>query len=452
MSSLVGQTLGQYQLLEIIHAGANTVYKGFQPGMNRYVAVKVLDAAHSGNPAFVQQFQQDMQFITGLEHPVLLPILDYGQQNGWFYLVTRHIETGTLQERLSQGYQYNIQQTQQFLRPIVEALDYLHSQGAVHGNLKPANILIDTQGYPLLTDFGYTQGIDAGQQENAYISPEQSRGGVVDRRTDIYALGVLLYHMLTGETPVPGIVPNPRLKRPDLPLEVEQIILTAMAQYPDQRYASARDLSNALAAVVRPQPAPVPVSPPPAVQAAPQPKQKGTSPLVWIGVVVIILLLLACGFLFLSGFFAGEEPVAPAPTLPAEQPPTPEQPVEPAPEQPPVAVIQAPQQAEVGEGVRFDAGASESTIRIVSYAWEFGDGEGANAVSVRHTYRSPGVYNVVLTVTDANDLSGTSNYQINIVESSVERPTEAPPAEEPPAVQPPIEAPLPEELPAQETQ
>jgi len=154
--------------------------------------------------------------------------------------------------------------------------------------------------------------------------------------------------------------------------------------------------------------------------------------------------------------------VAPAPTLPVEQLPTPEQPVEPAPEQPPVAVIQAPAQAEVGQGVKFDAGASQSSTRIVSYAWEFGDGEGANAVSVRHTYRSPGVYNVILTVTDANTLSGSSNFQINIVESSIERPTEEPPIEDLPTEEPPPEElpteeppsiqPLPEETPAEGSQ
>ena len=295
MTNLAGQTLGQYQILEIIHTGANTVYKGFQPGMNRYVAVKVLDSSQTGNPAFVQQFQQDMQFIAGLEHPGLLPVLDYGQQTEWLYLVTRHVESGTLQDRLSQSYQYNLQQAQQLIRPIADALDYLHSQGAVHGNLKPANILIDPQGQPLLTDFGYTQGIDVGQQENAYLSPEQTQGGTVDRRTDVYALGVLLYHMLTGETPVPGVVPTPRLKRPDLPVEVEQIILTAMAQYPDQRYPSARDFNHALETVVRPQPAPVPITvpPPPAVQAAPQPEpeKKGSSPLIWVGLAVVILLV-----------------------------------------------------------------------------------------------------------------------------------------------------------------
>jgi serine/threonine protein kinase len=454
MTNLVGQTIGQYQILEIIHAGENTVYKGFQPSTNRYVAVKALNPAQSGDPVFAQQFQRDMQTMTRLQHPALLPVLDYGQQHGLLYQVSPLVEGGTLESRLAQY--YPLPQAQTMVTAIAGGLDYLHNQGLVHGNLKPTNVLLSPQGQPQLTDFGYTQGIDLGVQENAYLSPEQAQGGAVDGRTDVYALGVLLYHMLTGETPAPGMAPNPRLKRPDLPVEVERIILTALAQYPDQRFPSARDFSNALEVVVRPQPAAVPVSPPPAVQAAPQPEpeQKGSSPLIWIGVAAVIILLLTCGFFLFSGllFNSRDDQAAPAPTLPVEQPPAPEQPIAPEPEQPPVAVIQAPEQAEVGEGVKFDAGGSQSTNRIVSYAWEFGDGEGANAVSVRHTYRSPGVYNVILTVTDSNDLSGTSNFQINIVESSKERPTEEPPPEEPPAEEPPPEEPPAEEPPAEENQ
>ena len=97
-------------MLKVIHEGDNDVYKGLQTGTNRTVAVKRLDASRAGDPAFAQQFQQEMQFIAALEHPNLLPILDYGQQNGWLYLVTRYVDSGTLQDRLSQGFQYNMQQ------------------------------------------------------------------------------------------------------------------------------------------------------------------------------------------------------------------------------------------------------------------------------------------------------------------------------------------------------
>jgi serine/threonine-protein kinase len=371
MTNLVGQTLGQYQLIETIHDGANTVYKGFQPGMNRYVAVKVLDSTQAGNPAFVQQFQQDMQFIASLEHPGLLPVLDYGQQDEWLYLVTRHVESGTLQDRLTQGYQYNIQQAKQLIHPIADALDYLHSKGAVHGNLKPANILIDQQGQPLLTDFGYTQGIDVGQQENAYLSPEQARGEPIDRRTDfyVYALGALLYELVIGQPPPVGGGPGPRSIRPDLPVAVEQVILKAMAQYPDQRFQSAGELSNALSAALAPQAAPVPVAQPvqpaPAPAPAPQPalaaqpESKGGTNwvMILIGVAVVCLLAVICSGLFayfgvtsqdssesplLVPIFIGGPTDTPGPTEPEvppapEEPPVPEPPPEePPPEEPPV--------------------------------------------------------------------------------------------------------------------
>jgi len=172
MTNLVGQTIGQYQILEIIHEGENTVYKGFQPSTNRYVAVKILNPAQSADPAFAQQFQRDMQTITRLQHPTLLPVLDYGQQNGLLYQISPLVEGGTLESRLAQY--YPLPQAQTLVAAIAGGLDYLHSQGLVHGNLKPANILLSPQGQPLLTDFGYTQGVDLGVQENAYLSPEQS--------------------------------------------------------------------------------------------------------------------------------------------------------------------------------------------------------------------------------------------------------------------------------------
>lgn len=163
---LLGKTLGQYQLVEVVHAGENVVYKGFQSAFNRYVAVNVLSSIHAADPTFIQQFKQDMQRSAALEHPNILSVYDYGQQDDVLYIVTPFVEGGTLQGQIS--HYYSLQQAQQIVQPITEALDYMHSLGLVHGNLKPSNILIDTQGQPLLTDFGYTQGIDVGWQENVY--------------------------------------------------------------------------------------------------------------------------------------------------------------------------------------------------------------------------------------------------------------------------------------------
>jgi serine/threonine protein kinase len=294
---LLGKTLGQYQLIEVIHQGENTVYKGFQPELNRYVAVKILAPAQARDPAFVQQFRKDMELIRSLQQPNILPIYTYGQQQGLLFLVTPYIETGTLQERLPEY--YTPARTPQIVSPVAGALAYIHSRGAIHGNLKPANILIDPQRQPLLADFGYSQGLDVGGRDNAYLSPEQLQGGLVDWRTDIYSLGALLYRMVVGETPPMGGVPSPRLQRPDLPVEVEQVILRAMAQYPDQRFQSAGELSQALeAAVALPPVVAQPIAPAPAAQAAAAPTPASSTSNYWLplllGVAVVCLLGVVC--------------------------------------------------------------------------------------------------------------------------------------------------------------
>ena len=302
---LLGKTIGQYQLVEVVHQGDNVVYKGFQPAFNRYVAVKVLSSIRAADPTFVQQFKQDMRRMAALEHPNILSVYDYGQQDDVLYTVTPFVEGGTLQEQIS--HYYSLQQAQQIVQPIAEALGYMHRQGAVHGNLKPSNILIKAQGQPLLADFGYTQGIDVGERENVYLSPEQIQGGAVDQRADVYALGVLLYEMVTGEPPPIGSVPSPRLKRPDLPVDVEKVILRAMAQYPDQRFQGVDEFNHALATVLTPpiaQPVPVapaPQPPPPAVAPAPSPEPKKSRNWIFYtitGLLFLCILAVVCTGLY----------------------------------------------------------------------------------------------------------------------------------------------------------
>lgn len=338
MADLTGQTLGEYQLVELVdQAGTALVYKGFQPNMNRYVAVKVLSPSLAQNPAAVQQFKQETELQARMEHRRILPTYDSGEQAGNHYRVTRYIESGTLRDHLS--WFYDPRAAQGLINSIVEGLNYIHQQGLIHGNLKPANIYLDEQRQALLTDFGFAQRV--GAAPSVYMSPEQVQGGAVDRRTDIYALGVLLYEMLTGEPPPAGTIASPRAKRADLVPEVEQIIFKAMAQNPDHRYQTAGEFATALQAALMPKvaPAPQPVPQPQAVPQAPTPAPKpkrDTSWLVFLMGGLFIVALVVCGFLGYSAFFGGEpettpeappgievptEPPAPTDLAPTEEPP-----------------------------------------------------------------------------------------------------------------------------------
>jgi serine/threonine protein kinase len=331
MTDLIGQTIGGYQLVELIHQGENTVYKGFQASMNRYVAVKILNPSLAANPDFVQTFQQDLERIAGLEHPNILPIYDYGQQGEVFYIVSRYVETGALKNRLPPA--FSPKQAEAMLNPIAEALDYAYRSGVGHGNVKPSNILIDAQGGPLLTDLGYVQGMDVGRQESAYLSPEQAQGMGPDARSDVYALGVLLYHMLVGEPPPPGAAVSPRARRPDLPEEVEKVVLKSTAQAPEQRYQSPSQVAYAFNQALTPQatpaahaaPEPLPQAEPQAPPPAPAPRRGGFSwAFLLLGVVAICCLLGVLGVVLVGRDREVATPTPPADVeQPAPEPPAP---------------------------------------------------------------------------------------------------------------------------------
>lgn len=337
MSDLVGKTIGQYQLIEVIdRSGTSIVYKGFQPSMNRYVAVKVLSPTLSEDPAFVQQFQRQAELVAQLEHRYILPVYDHGQQDGLLYMVTRYVD-GTLGDRLS--WFYAPRAAGQLVHFMAEALDYVHNRGLVHGNLKPSNVFIDEQRQPLLTDFGFAQMV--GAPPDVHMSPEQVQGGAVDGRTDVYALGVLLYEMLTGAPPPAGAVPSPRAQRPDLPVDVEKVILKAMAQYPEQRFQTAGELSRALNAALAPAPQPAPPAPPPQAQPAPTPEpRRDTSWVVFLlgALAVLCLLAVLAAVLIGGGGRTPGEAAPPATTAPGVEQPTP-QPT-PGPESPDGGLIQ----------------------------------------------------------------------------------------------------------------
>jgi len=343
MSEYVGKTIGEYQIVEIISEDDNTiVYKGFQPSTNRYVMVTALKSHVAKDAANIQRFLQAAQLAAQMHHPNILPVYASGQAEGLTYQVTPFVEGGTLRENMS--FFQDINAMLQLISQVTAALEYIHTQGYVHGNLKSSNIYLDSQRSPLLSGMGAT--VMSSSVPDAYVSPEQAQGGIVDKRSDVYALGVLVYELLVGETPPPGMVVSLRAKRPDLPESIERVILKAMAQNPDQRFQSVAEFQTALQnAVQSPAQAEVPpVSPVPGVSQNVHVSQpKGTN---WTAIILgVLLVAVLCGgfaIFVLPNLRNGQETDVAQPTaiqpLP-EQPtlaPPPDQPTEAPPVEPTV--------------------------------------------------------------------------------------------------------------------
>ncbi|MBK9709994.1 MAG: protein kinase [Kouleothrix sp.] len=263
MSDLVNTSLGQYQLIEAVgHGGMATVYKAYQPSLDRHVAVKVL--LSNRDPQFAARFKREARAIAALQHHNILPIYDYGEQNGVLYFVTQYVENGVSLHDLL-GKPVPPGQALRLIGHVLAALDYAHSRGVVHRDIKPANILMPSPNWALLADFGIAKLMNDSQHLTmtgfiigtaAYMAPEQAAGRTIDARTDLYSLGVVMYEMLTGRVPfesdTPMAVltkhvyeppPPPRSLNPNLPTEIEAVLLRVLAKDPGQRYQSAADMA-----------------------------------------------------------------------------------------------------------------------------------------------------------------------------------------------------------------
>src|SRR5579859_4792303 len=216
MSDLVGKTLGIYRLeMPLGKGGMATVYRAYQSAVKRYVAIKVMAANLADDPGFVQRFSREAQVIASLQHPHILPIIDYGQSDGLHYLVMPYLEGGSLEDRMRKQ-PLTLREATRFLDQIASALDYAHRRGVVHRDFKSSNVLLDNDENVYLTDFGIARlvGSDAKLTATgvimgtpAYMSPEQAIGRPVDGRSDIYSLGVVVYEMVTRRLPFVGDTP-----------------------------------------------------------------------------------------------------------------------------------------------------------------------------------------------------------------------------------------------------
>jgi serine/threonine-protein kinase len=248
MSELNRMEIGEYQIIELIDAsGRGLVYKAFQPSMNRYVAIKVLNPKVTRDPVAKMWFFKAGDWGSRIQHPYIMPVYETSQEGDTVYRVTPYIEGGTLRGRI--GEFYDPHQAIDMMERLSDALVYLHGIGCIHGNLKSSNIFLDNRKYPLLTEFGSPD--PGGGTPNSYQAPEQVRDGVINVLTDIYALGALLYEMLIGEAPQVSEVVSPRAIRPEIPEEVEEVILTAMARNPEFRFQTAAIFSYTVVTKLR---------------------------------------------------------------------------------------------------------------------------------------------------------------------------------------------------------
>ena len=282
MPHLGGKTLGQYQLIESIgQGGMAEIYRAYQPSVKREVVVKVLSHTLRDEPSFVQQFMQEVDVIAHLQHPQIIPIYDFGQHEDDMYIVMAYMRGGTLADRIDQS-QGGLQdeETIRLLDLIANGLDYAHSKDIVHRDLKPNNILMDEQNNPYIADFGLAKFTEGKLELTntmmtgtaAYMAPEIAQSGKSTKRSDIYALGIILFEMLTGKVPFQGKTPYKVLSahlhqpipkihelRPDLPEVMQIVIDKALAKEPAERFATARDLAGSFKLAMR-TPNPTPVS------------------------------------------------------------------------------------------------------------------------------------------------------------------------------------------------
>jgi serine/threonine protein kinase len=269
MQELIGKSVGQYQIVEQIgQGGMATIFKAYQPAIDRFVAIKVLPKEFAQDPNFLKRFIHEARAIAALEHPHILPVHDFGTEGDINYMVMRYVRGGTLSNVM--GKPIPLSQVAKYIGDVARALDYAHRSGVVHRDIKPSNILIDEHGEVLLTDFGIAKIVEGSQSTQltaagsilgtpAYMSPEQAKSSEIDGRSDIYSLGVVLYELLTGEPPyqaeTPFAVvlkhmndplPPPRQKNPDIPEAFERIVLKAMAKSPSDRFQTAGDMAASL--------------------------------------------------------------------------------------------------------------------------------------------------------------------------------------------------------------
>ena len=271
-------TLGRYEVInEIARGGMAIVYLAKDSYMERLVAVKVLPRVFMHDPQFEKRFTREAKVVASLEHPAIVPVYDFGYHDEQPFMVYRYMSGGTLKDKIQREGAKSLAQTIKFISRIAPAIDKAHEKGIIHRDLKPSNILFDDDDKAYVADFGIAKIVESTSHLTgnaivgtpAYMSPEQFTGDAdVGRYSDIYALGIILYELLSGELPfkadttprlmklhIMDPVPSIRSIRSELPREIDNVLAKALAKKTEDRYQSVGELKSAFGSVLRETPA-----------------------------------------------------------------------------------------------------------------------------------------------------------------------------------------------------
>ncbi|MGJ8725208.1 MAG: serine/threonine protein kinase [Roseibacillus sp.] len=239
----MAESFPQFEILECLgRGGMGVVYRARQKTLDRMVAIKVLAGEWQGDADFAERFEREAKTLAQMSHPNIVTVHDFGETNGLYFIVMEYVDGVNLRDLLREG-KMESGQALAIVPSICEALEYAHGKGIVHRDIKPENLLLDREGRVKIADFGIASLIGSGAElagTPPYMSPEQVGGGVTDERVDVYALGVVLYEMLTGERPGQKLVAPSR--KVEVDVRIDEMVLRALEAEPEKRYQTVGEL------------------------------------------------------------------------------------------------------------------------------------------------------------------------------------------------------------------